>query len=1361
MGTRRQSDPDDNSAAGDDFESSVVSGFNIAQRVRANKTKRTTGNLAKSLIPFRDALNRGGTNRNASAPSAIEEERRTTSNVSSSSETQPRRTSRRTSTMQQRPQRRLSNQPSFRRRSSDSEIGKSDKARLTLQRRIASSRKSFHVGDKKASVRDIVRDMRTNPDDVDLLIRKCNALRDIGSEQTGTADCIIEVMRHLPKENALQTACIGALWSVCADGRTEVKDAGGAKMIIEAMWRFRNDNELLSQGLGALSCLGRGPGGRACLLDEVVITTVENILKKFYKAREGKDVLYWALVCLNTLVSDYGATIFLDKPAFRRLSMQSLQESLNERGDGWECKGCNMLNTNHFATICEVCGNDREDDGTHSEQKTSIPDTKQVSNNSVVEYDAEEEFNASERSRNSIRKSQITSLVLNAVHHVSMDGNTLELALKFLCHFDLDQHINNDRALLIEACNQAIQQPHDAFQVLHNLACAILCVTMSMDESDNEDKIMASKFVHAALDFFIDCNNQRFSSGSSELLNSTPDGATLTTGSTLTTETTLTTSSSAVPNGTQPHVSYEVKVQDAMLSLLSNLICFGNTTLVMEDSEDLLDICCAALDDGAGIFPSCWIIWSIFNYSQSDIQKTNLALEAAEAVQHIIPKIEHNPTLLTLAFASISIVIQHNGFDGTDTPLIETMAKLLSKYSNVEMLRVEACQLLFYLCQTKDDAISIINAGILDAVTKPIGGDSTKQCQMDAHLMIKLAALAGDDALSLEDLEAVVNASVALKDDSLLAAKSWLSFLTESISPDKDDVTSQALLMAVSSITSIMESFPRELGLQKLACMALRNTAVSMQQVDLSSLDISTCISLVLNAQKDHGVQIHEECCDTLWALMGVEFELEPEILREVVYFAIEVTEIHVVSPEYAFSDAVVTAGIAIMAETLTNPSLLGEMLVDTMVDVLNKCIYLYLDREEDKPKVFEHGFCALQRLCDNDTCRDIIVNHGGIVAVVDGMVAHMDNASIQKNGCHILWRLAWNDEDLETKLNIVEADGVDVILNVIITHSDNGGVLAEAFQALSCLSVDQSSRNFIGSQGGIMLIANSMSTLADNDRVQEMGLFALSNIISDVDESLIEGSNICSVIHESLNRHANNVSIQLKGMTLLNSLSVRGGIRENLMSSGCMKNATQVLKLHSSCPSVISSALGFLLNFSDTEECSQVLLDKKVMKSIVHALLQNVEDNNVTILGCNILHFAACEKSISNMGIGGFEAVVYAMKFHHSSEYIQDTCCRILAQLSSQSFMSFIWSGTSFDVDFFDLTCAVIDVLLSAMSGFYRSFKVQEHGVIALRNISKYESNMVVLFTEQARIEDVFTEIEERFPELQDQCQEVLTLLA
>ena len=432
---------------------------------------------------------------------------------------------------------------------------------------------------------------------------------------------------------------------------------------------------------------------------------------------------------------------------------------------------------------------------------------------------------------------------------------------------------------------------------------------------------------------------------------------------------------------------------------------------------------------------------------------------------------------------------------------------------------------------------------------------------------------------------------------------------------------------------------------------------------------------------------------------------------------------------------------------------------MDVMVDVLNKCIYSYLDREEDALSVFEHGFCALQCLCDDDSCRDIVITHGGIVAVVDSMVAHSNTASIQQNGCHILWRLGENETDeLEVKLRILEADGVDVLLNVMITHGDNGGVLAEAFQALSSLCVDKSSRNFVAHQGGIMMITTSLNSLLNDIHAQETGLAALCNLTSsDVDESLIDAPTITSIVHESLKYHDNVVGIQQKGLSLLYNLSLRSdGIRDMLLSSGCLENVSRALELHTSSPQVMSSAIALLISLSDTEECTRILLKKEEMNRIVQSMMINVENLQVSIVCCNILQ-VACEKNINNMGIGGVEAVLCAMKIHLSFEYIQDTGCSILAHLSAQSFMSFMRNGSSFDVDFFDLTCAIVDAIVSVMEGYHRNFQLQQHGINTLINMSKFDGNTPVLFTEQSRIEDVLAEARERFPELREQCEEVL----
>ena len=290
------------------------------------------------------------------------------------------------------------------------------------------------------------------------------------------------------------------------------------------------------------------------------------------------------------------------------------------------------------------------------------------------------------------------------------------------------------------------------------------------------------------------------------------------------------------------------------------------------------------------------------------------------------------------------------------------------------------------------------------------------------------------------------------------------------------------------------------------------------------------------------------------------------------------------------------------------------------------------------------------------------------------------------------------------------------------------------------------------------MMLTTSLITLPKDVHVQESGLAALCNLTSlDVDESLIDASTISSVVHESLECHDNVVSIQQKGLSLLYNLSLRSeGIRDILLSSSCLENVSRALELHASSPQVISAAIALLISLSDTEECTRFLLKKEEMNRIVQSMMLHIENLKVSIVCCNVLQ-VACEKNINNMGIGGVEAVLCTMKIHLSSEYIQDTGCRILAHLSTQSFMSFMWNGSSLDVDFFDLTCALVDVIIVAVEGYHRNFQLQQLGINTLKNVSKYDGNTAVLFTEQSRIEDVLAEAIERFPELKTKCDEVL----
>jgi len=885
--------------------------------------------------------------------------------------------------------------------------------------------------------------------------------------------------------------------------------------------------------------------------------------------------------------------------------------------------------------------------------------------NDDIDVDEEfEDFNASRKYRTDIANSKMIEMAWESISSsAAVNPTTLEMAFKFLSYFEIESYIaDSEDSFVMEVCEQAIlAKPHASYPVLHHLTCAFLCLAVKADSFDRKGWMTKSIFLNVALNVLsLDRDNDANSLSSSS------------------------TSNHSLPNAS-----------DVMICTLSHLLCYGHVNLGLSESNTTLKICSTILeDDESSDFQrgSCiWIIWFMFNHGLG--LGTTYASKAAEGIQHALKKLGKDPALLAVAFSALSQVVAYIHVKAE--PLIkktvrlvsnysEAIAHVTSSYSDVKTMCAEACHLLCRLCKTREIALFIATSGWLQLSKTPWerfsseGDSSTSSCDpcpVDAHLMIKLSVMLvdDDDALSIEDHEAMIDASVQLKDVSPLAAKSWLGFLAVSITPDKEDFK-QSSSMAVISMIEILEAYPKNINMQKMALMALRNMAVSIQEAGVP-LDISTCIRLALDAQKEHGVQIYDECCGALWALMGVKCDLESMLLREVVYFAIEVTEVHILSSGYPFNEGIVSAGMAIFANTFSNPvnvmEVLGEKIIDIVVDVVNTTIYECLNKRENHPLIFELGFRTLSRLSTDDSCRDVIVNHGGIVAVVDGMMENLESAIIQENGCNILRRLGGND--LEMKLKIVEADGVDAIMNIMISHGEKANVLSEAFQALSCLSVDKTSRNFIAQQGGVMVIANSMKMLADSVELQETGLAALCNIASDVEEDILESSDIYAVVNDSLERHANEAAIQRQGLALLYNLSVRsGGMSSKLMSNGCLRNIIKAVENHRKNPKVLSPALSMLINLSDTEECCKALVEEKTINLITNAITLNVENLKIAIVGCNILS-VMCQKSTNKrkIGFGGIEAVVYAMMVHYSSEYVQDLGCGILSRCSSHSFMS------------------------------------------------------------------------------------------
>ena len=899
---------------------------------------------------------------------------------------------------------------------------------------------------------------------------------------------------------------------------------------------------------------------------------------------------------------------------------------------------------------------------------------------------------------NAFFSTTIAHSVLVALSTIPMDAITMEWGLKFLAHLPLEDCEDDEAEELMAISSIAISRgAKTSFPTLHSLACAISCNGMSRRASLCATPSCAGMFFN----FAVDCLASNDGDNDAELRN-------------------------------------------VMLCTVSHALIFGNLSLAFKECKKLIKICFALMEkEKSSIFVQetcCCVIHYILSYAPPAFKTKEVASKACNVISRTIAQNRENNNFIAVALGPLSeaALIQDCGLDTVDVVM-----KVLIGLPASDLLHERTCRFFHNICKSKDDASYIESKGGLLVAKSSLESESLSRKREAINLMYKLSKFFKSHQFPLANLEAMLKAQSHFSSDRYLAAKS-LHILATSVDPNDKNFL-QVANLALESIKNVMASFPNDAILQKVACLKLIKISTLAQKSN-TPLDISIAIRPVLDAQHRIGPPIHKDASDAIWAMMGVKCELGPELLDDLVLSMIEVMAIYIGSSSSgrSFRGDIVTAALAVFTDVFAEPAkaidILGMHTVERIVDLVLTVIYSCLDRHGNHPFVFSFGFSVLKRLCDDVTCQDIIVRYGGIVAVIDGMTANGDNPSIQEKGCNILRRLA--NFHLEFKLSIVESDGVDVIINMMMSHSTHEPMMREACHTLSFLCVDKQTRTFIAQQGGIILLANAVENLPDCISVQEQALGALCSLSSDADIDILETFNVFEVVKKTLDHHLEVAVVQRRGLALLRNLSLRGDrVKRKILSSGCLDNCTKAMKYHSSSSKIVESSLSMLLSLMGTDTCQKVLLERGTIKMIIDVMMMNVQSQRVQMLGCTLL-CALCQDAHSRVQIFdacGLEAIVYAMLFHCSSETVQDYGCRAISCFSLDPLM------TSCNED---LNVKMVESIVLAMDHFPDSVKVQENAVIALRNIATYQENIDLFRSQTPRIKSALFEAMVRFPE-------------
>jgi len=1131
---------------------------------------------------------------------------------------------------------------------------------------------------------DIVKEMRGNPLDIELLIRKCHELRSIGTNSAGALYEIIEVMNRHPGERNLQFAAIGALWSVSADGdddsKAEAIDAGAATVIINALKIFPGDVNLVCWGIGALSSFAEGITGRGSLINSGVIDTLESVLEKYYKA-ESKvacAICYWVFRCLLLMVISYDD------------NFMSFMNSVT----------------------ADLTMND-------------------------VELDRDE----LEVFIKTLSKHNIIHLVVSAMASSSMDAQTLSTAFTFLCHVPNECYIDDEWESLSKVVPPVIQEKtYASFPVMKLLAFAIQCELMKKDPSFPSSLSGTSDAVREALGKLtprrkrpstlssrtssVDSNSSKSSSGSSRSFFGGRRA------------------SFASQNDMNSDRPPDHIITDIMIYTLSHALTYSDIVLGFTESKTALKSAIHILGaDEAPMFSKiscCWIIFGVFRGSDT-IKNTTFTRQAAGSIQSAMIKHQSSPHLLTIGFAALSAA--GKGITHVKA-LVDMVLGLKSKFPDEKSLLKEACRFLSNCCESKQDVDYVLSAGGLELATILLNDEEKSQGREAVHLVYKFVLFAGSSILTLDKYHAILNVRDLAKHNVLLAAE-MVYCLTKAVTVRSDAFEeeikgslrnsirrltrndSKGILYPVAEtfmffdfVVEVSEVFGNNRNFMKCACLAIKHIALTAQRAKLK-LEVERPISVVQKALAN--LKGLHAPIDAIWAMLGVDHaSLGPDIARDVTLSMIDCINGSMGMYGHQFLESVVHASLAVLSFIFSEQKnvkrkkdVLELETVEKVVELVLAIFFSCLDKHGNFPSIFKFGFRLLQSLCDDHNTCGIIIKHGGIVAVIDAMMTNSEDVAIQTSGCIILRSLS--EIDNMSAMNVVEADGVDLLLDIVTTPDTDLGVIAAAMRAILSLSLGQESRLVVEQEGGISVISEAMSEFTDSAQVQETGLATLCFLAAEVDDSFLEASSFFTTVHNALTHHQGNANVHQHGFALLEMLSLKcDAIRNNFVSSGCINCVIEAVMTKEYPSRVVANAFEILINLMiDSEGCRQMISTPEMLEATIFSMMLHIECYKIQLDGCQLL-FEMC-KIIDNSHIveaGGVKASLCAMMAHSISEDIQTVACTLFCHLSPD--LACLDGGSSGS----NLGPNILEAILSAMDNFPGSQQVQAKGTHALEKM-------------------------------------------
>lgn len=642
----------------------------------------------------------------------------------------------------------------------------------------------------------------------------------------------------------------------------------------------------------------------------------------------------------------------------------------------------------------------------------------------------------------------------------------------------------------------------------------------------------------------------------------------------------------------------------------------------------------------------------------------------------------------------------------------------------------------------------VIKGGMVDKLLEGLC-DPKPEVQLSSASTLSSIIEASDTArMKVYDSGGLGTASAALlTTQSEPLAHSFLLLVNAMVSGG----SKKALQLPNELIMAILQAVNAYPGQTKTACITIRN-AMLVTVPGFKSVNVDGLVELLTDIidSPSSGDDLVIEACGALWAYVAKQPLANTSVSSQVFRCVLNLCARNK-GEGTPFNGPVLTEAAGALASIMhsirDNPVHIPDNDIDLIISILD----IVIECDVENVALMDRLMDVILTLCF--LCKELLIQFGVIVVVIDCMVEHEGNEVIQQKGCAILALLA-STENLQVNLSIAETDGIDMIVSALAGFTENTLIQTDACRALSHLSIDHESRMLISSQGGLILLVNAMNKFREEVDLLEAACSALLNLSSDAEEQVLAGSSVVETVVSTMRHQLNAPRLQEKCLGVLQNISMRSkDSKRAIADAGGIGAVTFAIKEFMGSPSVLERSFTTMWSVAVLEQNQVIIANEGGISLVINGMMANITYEKVQKQACGCLCTLSSNSQNKTLirDLGGVDAIVYAMWAHYNSEALLIEACRALSSLAVNVQTNEVMIASEGE----------ISAIMSGMRRFPHSERLQEHACVALRNFLLSADNAAIVQPQAAELQQLMNAASSRFPDrCADRAKQVLASL-